>query len=145
MKNKIMTTPLRIIDHPQGDIYHAMKNIDAGYIKFGEAYFSTIKPNLVKGWKMHKKMTLNIIVPLGIVKFVIIKDIKKQINKKNIFEVELSRSNYQRLTIPPKYWVAFQCTSSIDSLILNIADIKHDPDEIERLDIDKIDYNWKIN
>ena len=64
-------TKLKVIDHPQGNIYHALKKSDQGYKKFGEAYFSTILKNEVKGWKKNQILTLNLIVPVGEVSFVL--------------------------------------------------------------------------
>ena len=67
----IILTPLTQIYNPKGDIFHAMKKTSDGYEGFGEAYFSTIPKGTVKPWKKHKLMTLNIIVPVGKIKFVL--------------------------------------------------------------------------
>ena len=58
----IILTPLQQITHPKGDIFHAMKVSDDGFIGFGEAYFSTINKDVIKGWKKHTEMTLNLVV-----------------------------------------------------------------------------------
>ena len=67
----VILTPLKQIKNPKGDIFHAMKRSDAGYDGFEEAYFSTINKEDIKGWKKHTKMTLNIIVPVGEIEFII--------------------------------------------------------------------------
>ena len=139
----VILTPLQKILHPKGDIFHGMKKSDAGFSCFGEAYFSTIKGGEVKGWNRHKRMTLNLVVPIGSVTFVIFDDRSGIGTKNNFFEVELSPDNYHRLTIPPGLWLAFRGKSNGTNLILNIADMEHDPDEIERLDLDQFDYDWK--
>ena len=135
----VILTPLKKITHPRGNILHAIKENDIGYAGFGEAYFSTINPGSIKGWNRHKQMTLNLIVPIGSVKFVIIDD---RIVENNIVEIELSLQNYQRLTVPPGLWVGFQNMYKEPSLILNIADIEHDPDEKDTKSLDEIDYKW---
>ena len=61
----ITLTPLRRIENPKGDIFHAMKASDTGFSGFGEAYFSTVNKSDIKGWKKHTKMTLNLIVVMG--------------------------------------------------------------------------------
>ena len=38
--------------------------------RFGEIYFSTVYPGVVKGWHVHKRMTLNYAVPVGMIKLV---------------------------------------------------------------------------
>ena len=49
---------------------HVLKSSDRGFEKFGEAYFSCINSCAVKAWKKHTLMTLNLVVPIGKVKFV---------------------------------------------------------------------------
>lgn len=138
----VILTHLKIIPHPLGDIFHGIKKSDNGFMDFGEAYFTTIKGNQIKGWNKHKKMTLNLVVPVGKVIFVFYDDRDKSKTKGNFFKIEISLDNYQRLTIPPGIWMAFKGKSNNTNLILNIANMEHDPDEIERLDLDLIDYNW---
>jgi len=67
----ITLTSLKQITHPKGDIYHAMKASDDGFSGFGEAYFSTVNKNDIKGWKKHTEMTLNLVVVIGEVEFVV--------------------------------------------------------------------------
>ena len=138
----VILTPLTIIHHSQGDIFHGMKKSDNGFVNFGEAYFSTINYCEIKGWNKHKIMTVNLVVPVGKVTFIIYDD-RQQSDFKGYFQkIELSPENYQRLTIPPGLWYAFKGKSSGTNLIMNFADIEHDPNEIERLVLNKIDYNW---
>lgn len=40
---------LKHIVVPKGDVYHALKSTDEGYVGFGEAYFSQIEAGAVKG------------------------------------------------------------------------------------------------
>jgi len=118
----VILTPLKKITHPKGDILHGMKNNDDGYSGFGEAYFSTIKRGDIKGWNRHKNMTLNLIVPTGEVTFVIYDDREKSKTKETFYKVDLSPSNYKRLTVPPGLWLAFKGGyANKNNLILNTA------------------------
>ena len=139
----VILTHLKIIDHPKGNIFHGMKSSDAGFSGFGEAYFSTINKGEIKGWNKHKNMTLNLVVPMGAVTFVIYDDREKSGSIGCYFTVKLSPSNYQRLTVPPGLWIAFKGNGKKTNLILNIASKEHDPDEIEKLELDKIEYDWE--
>ena len=138
----LILTPLKQIHHPKGDILHGLKKSDAEYSSFGEAYFSTINNGEIKGWNKHKMMTLNLIVPFGEVTFVICDKRESSRSKGKFFKVTLSQANYQRLTVPPGLWLAFKGESNDINLILNIADMEHDPDEIEKMDLDKFPYNF---
>ena len=44
-----------IIPDERGSIMHMLKSTDKEFIKFGEVYFSTAYPNVIKGWHLHKK------------------------------------------------------------------------------------------
>ena len=137
----VSTTPLSIIDTKGGAVLHAIKSSDNGFSGFGEAYFSTIEHNAIKGWKRHKEMVLNLIVPIGSVRFVLYDDRKNQINQ--FQEIVLSLTGeYARLTVPPMVWVGFQGLDHQSSLVLNIASIEHSPEEIERKGLDEIKFNW---
>ena len=138
----VVLTDLKMIHHPQGDIYHAMKKSDEGFEGFGEAYFSTIKENEIKGWKKHQEMTMNIIVPIGAVTFVLFDDREKSKSTNNYFSVTLSPSYYYRLTVPPGIWHAFKGHNHNLNLILDVANMEHQPDEIIRIDLDKIPLDW---
>ena len=41
--------------------------------------------------------------------------------------------------------MGFQGLSNGSSMLLNIANIEHDPREVDRLEIEKINYDWSIN
>ncbi len=135
--NNIFTSDLKQIKLEDGDVFHGIKKTDFGYKDFGEAYFSSIKYSRVKAWKKHTKMTMNLIVPLGEVKFVMT-------DGKIFQEYILSKENYKRLTVPPMIWFGFQGRSDQDSLILNISDILHDPDEVIKCELDKFSYDWSV-
>ena len=137
MINNVILTSLDIIPTHGGDVMHAMKKTSKGYVDFGEAYFSRIDYSAIKGWKRHQRMTLNLIVPAGKIRFVLFKD--------NVFEeFIISKDNFSRLTVPPMVWVAFQGLDYSGSLLLNIASIEHDSRETDVKDIDEIKFNWSV-
>jgi dTDP-4-dehydrorhamnose 3,5-epimerase len=138
----VVISPLKIISHPKGDIYHGIKNTDSSFSSFGEAYFSLINYNEIKAWKKHFKMTLNLIVPLGEVRFVLIDQRINSSTKGNFLDINISSKNYKRLTIPPNIWIGFKGISKTTNLILNVANIIHDPNEQVNKDLDSIKYQW---
>lgn len=142
--NGVILTPLKKISHPKGDILHGMTESDVGYAGFGEAYFSTITQDEIKGWNKHREMTLNLVVPIGSVTFIIYDNRKISLSKDQYFKVKLSPNNYKRLTVPPGLWLAFKGNNPNTNLILNIASMTHDPDEVEKLNLDKITYNFEL-
>ena len=137
----ITVTPLRRISTDGGDVLHAMKQSDVGYEGFGEAYFSWISKGAVKGWKRHTQMTMNLVVPVGRVRFVFceihsVADCDFRIE-------EIGEEHYARITVPSGIWFGFQGLDTSPSLVLNIASIIHNPSEVERQALSEIYYVWK--
>ena len=135
-------TPLKQIVNPKGDLYHAMKQSDNGYESFGEAYFSTVIKDEIKGWKKHTVMVLNLIVPIGAVEFIIYDDRIDSSTKNQFFSLILSQENYQRLTVPAGVWMAFKGIGEDLNMLLNIASIEHDPSEAISKQLTDINYTW---
>ena len=144
MLEGMLKTDLKIIEADTGSILHALKKTDSGYKTFGEVYFSTVNEHAVKAWKLHQKMTLNLIVPVGEVLFIFLDSRKQSETHNKICKIILSQNPYFRLTIPPGIWFGFKGISNGLNLICNIANIQHDPNEVLRKDLDKIDIDWSI-
>ena len=135
--DEIRVTPLKRIPTIGGDVMHALRASEAEFTKFGEAYFSWIKPGAIKAWKCHLRMTLNLIVPLGSVRFVF--HLPDQIDAVRIDEI--GKARYMRLTVPSGIWLGFKGMGSRSSLVMNLADIEHDPDEVMRKPLSEAKYN----
>ena len=138
-------TPLRIVEVPGGDIFHGLRASDLGYSGFGEAYFSSIHSGVIKPWKRHRRMTLNLIVIQGLIRFAVHDDRAASATYGVTCGYRLGLpDNYQRLTIAPGLWMAFQGLSTGTSLLLNVADIEHDPTEVDRGGRDDFYFDWNI-
>ena len=61
---------------------------------------------------------------------------------KKLEVLKIGEENYSRIMVPPGIWFGFMGINLKDSLVLNIASCLHDPEEVQRLDIKKISYNW---
>jgi dTDP-4-dehydrorhamnose 3,5-epimerase len=138
--NDIVITPLTKISISGGDVFHAMKKSDPGYDGYGEAYFSWVNEDAIKAWKRHKTMTMNLVVPYGMVRFVFCVNESKIMEENRV--IEIGTDNYARITVPHGVWFGFQGLSSPNSLILNISNIIHDQNEVERKLLEEIPYNW---
>ena len=103
MEKLIVVTELKRIETPGGDVFHAMKQSESQYEGFGEAYFSWVNEGAIKAWKMHKRMTLNLVVPVGNVRFVFVSDSEN----KDFRVEEIGEKRYARITVPPGVWFGF--------------------------------------
>ena len=137
--NTIKITPLTRINTPNGDVLHALKNDEKDFFGFGEAYFSWININTVKAWKKHSAMSMNLIVPHGYVRFVFYDELTD-----NYRVEEIGDKRYIRLSVPSGIWFGFKGLFSPSSLILNIANIKHNANEAQKLPQNKFSYDWNL-
>ncbi len=138
--------PLTIIPDERGMILKMLRKDDRFFREFGEIYFSMIYPGVVKGWHIHKKMTLNYAVVNGQIKLVLYDDREGSPTKGEIQEIFLGRENYKLVTIPPLVWNGFKGIGTELAIVANCATIPHDPDEIDRLDPfdNQIPYDWEL-
>ena len=144
MIEDVVLTPLTKVHTKGGNVLHGMKSTDHGYAGFGEAYFSTVEQGAIKGWKRHHLMVLNIIVPVGAIRFVIFDDRKGSVSVNEFQVINISESeNYCRLTVPPMVWLGFQGINN-KNILINIANIEHSPHEVDRKILTEINFDWEI-
>jgi len=140
----MIKTELSIIEAESGSVYHGLKNTDKGFNEFGEIYFSSVIKDSIKAWKLHKQMTLNLIVPVGSVLFCFVDVRENSYTFNDVFKIILSQQPYSRLTVPPGIWFGFKGVSDGLNMICNVADIPHDPNEVMRKNIYEINMDWSI-
>lgn len=128
----VTVSDLKKIPNPKGDIFHALKQSDASFHSFGEAYFTEVNHQEVKGWKQHTKMVMNLIVPVGNVKLYL------KNNDGESFSIVIGTSNYQRVCVQPGVWMAFEGIGENQNLMMNLASIEHDPTESINRDLSEM-------
>ena len=142
----VLVKPLRQILDERGKIMHMIRNDDPDFISFGEIYFSCVYPGVIKGWHLHKKMTLNYAVPFGTIKLVLYDDRASSKTRGELQEIFLGPENYCLVQIPPIVWNGFKCVGTTPSIVANCSTIPHDPNEIERKNPEdpSIPYAWEL-
>lgn len=130
-------TDLKIIGGDKGRVMHGIKASDDTYHGFGEAYFSEVIGGQVKGWKRHNRMVLNLVVPVGAIRFYVYDDRVGSETNGKLVQVTLGPAEtYARLTVEPGLWMAFEGIGQGQNLLMNFASIAHDPTEADALPID---------
>jgi len=138
--------PLKKIPDDRGCIYHMLRCDDDIFEKFGEIYFSTVYPGVIKGWHLHQAMSLNYAVIWGMIKLVLYDDRKNSPTRGNLMELFVGEKNYSLVKIPPKIWNGFQGIGPKTAIVANCATLPHDPNEIKRIDpfTKGIPYDWNL-
>jgi len=137
---------LKQIPDERGKIMHMLRCDDKHFEKFGEVYFSVVYPNVVKGWHIHKTMTLNYAVVSGNIKLVLYDNRDESKTKGEIMEIFIGENNYSLVKIPPMIWNGFKGIGTKLAIVANCATEPHDPEEIMRKDpfTKDIPYDWGI-
>jgi len=136
--------PLRQIIDGRGKVMHMLRRDDPWFQKFGEIYFSVVNPGAVKGWHLHKKMTLNYAVVSGQIRLVLYDTRLKSPTRGRLQDIVTGQVNYALVTVPPGVWNGFQGISEHPAIVANCATTAHDPEEIVRKDpfSKDIPYDW---
>ncbi|MFH0774856.1 MAG: dTDP-4-dehydrorhamnose 3,5-epimerase family protein [bacterium] len=142
----VLVRQLKKIPDERGCIYHMLRKDDPIFEEFGEIYFSVVYPDVVKGWHLHKEMTLNYAVVTGMIKLVLYDEREGSVTKGSLMELFIGEENYCLVKIPPNVWNGFKGIGTKPAIVANCATLPHSPDEMLRLDpyTEKIPYDWKI-
>lgn len=140
----VQVIPLRRIPDERGTIYHMLKRSDPHFKAFGEIYFSTIYPGVVKGWHLHRNMTLHYACIHGRVKLVIYDDREGSKTKGELTELFLGPDDYSLVIVPPGLWNGFKCMGTEAAIMADLIDIPHQESDSIRVDPhgSDIPYDW---
>ena len=146
MIDGIKITPLKQIKDNRGKIMHMLRSDSSIFKSFGEVYFSTINPKIIKAWHLHKEATLNYACVSGKVELALFDDrIQSKTNGK-YQKIILSPKDYYLVTIPPFIWNGFKGIDKKESIIANCLDQPHDENEMVRKEPtdDYFNYKWEV-
>lgn len=146
MIHDVLIHQLRQIPDERGKIMHMLRSDDSHFEQFGEIYFSTVYPGVIKGWHYHKGMTLNYAVVHGSIKLALYDERPKSPTKGELMELFIGDGNYALVKVPPQVWNGFKGVGNIPAIVANCSTIPHDPAEIIRMDPleNHIPYKWDL-
>ena len=146
MISGVAVIPLRQIPDERGKIMHMLRADAPHFEKFGEIYFSVIYPGVIKGWHLHRRMTLNYAVVVGMVKLVMFDPRDESPTRGELMELFIGESNYSLIKIPPGIWNGVKGVGDRPAYLANCATEPHDPAEILRMDpfSSEIKYDWAL-
>ena len=146
MIDGVSVKELRQIPDERGKIMHMMRCDDPHFEQFGEIYFSTIYPGVVKAWHLHKEMTLNYACIVGMIKLVLYDDRTDSSTYRELQEIFIGELDYAIVRIPPGVWNGFKAVGTGAAIVANCSTLPHDPDEIVRMDPFRgcIPYCWEV-
>jgi dTDP-4-dehydrorhamnose 3,5-epimerase len=136
----------KVMPDERGRLGEIFRADDPWFEKFGQVYFTTTYPGVVKAWHYHKKQTDHIYVIKGTVKIALYDQRKDSPTYGTVNELYLSEHCPGLVRIPPGVLHGWMSVRQTEAYIVNIASETYnydDPDEY-RTDPHENDipYDW---
>lgn len=146
MLHDVKTISLRRIPDERGTIMHMLRADDEHFRQFGEIYFSTAYPGVVKGWHEHVKQTQNYAVVQGMIKLVLYDNRPDSPSYRELVEIYTGEQNYMLIIIPPGVVNGYKVIGERSAIVANCATLPHDASEMIRYDPMGADipYDWRL-
>jgi dTDP-4-dehydrorhamnose 3,5-epimerase len=146
MIDGIKVVPLRKIPDERGTIMHMLRADAEHFEQFGEVYFATAYPGVIKAWHLHSRQTQNYAVIVGMIKLVLYDDRPGSPTRGELNELFIGENNYQLVRIPPGIVNGWKCIGTQTAIVANCATEPHDPTEMSRVDpfSPEIPYTWDL-
>ncbi len=141
---KIIKPP--VFADERGTVSLMLKKTDPNFTAFGQVYFSTVYPGVIKGWHLNEVMALNYCVPHGMIKLVLYDERPDSPTKGEVMEIFMGEKNYILVHIPTGVWNGFKCIGDKEAILCNCAESTYEENKQQRIPaLDKrIPYNWDI-
>jgi len=135
---------LRAIPDDRGRLTEILRSDWDEFIKFGQIYFTTANPGIIKAWHYHKIQTDCFFCIKGKARVALYDSRSDSKSFKQINEFLVGESNLQLIIIPPLVFHGFKAISDEEAIMLNIPTELYnyrDPDEY-RIPSDSKDINY---
>jgi len=136
----------KVIPDERGRLGEIFRADDPWFEKFGQVYFTTTYPGVVKAWHYHKKQTDHFYVVRGVLKIALYDERKDSPTYGTVNELYLGEHCPGLVRIPPGVQHGWMCISQNEAYIVNIVSEPYnyqDPDEFRTHPHDNhIPYDW---
>ena len=136
----------KVLCDERGRLGEIMRADDPWFERFGQVYFTTTYPGVVKAWHFHKKQTDHFYVLQGTVKIALYDDRKGSETCGIVNELYLGEHCPGLLRIPPGVQHGWMAVGDCQAYIVNVVSEMYDyssPDEFRtHPHDDSIPYDW---
>jgi len=147
MINGVKIKKLTIHKDERGSLMEIFRCDDELFKKFGQVYYTTANPGMVKAWHYHKKQTDNFTCIKGTMRLVLYDDRKDSKTKGELMELLIDKKNPILVSIPPEVYHGFESATEEEAMAINIPTLPYNaknPDEYRLpFNTEKIKFKWK--
>ena len=137
----------KLLPDDRGRLGEILRADDPWFEKFGQVYFTTTYPGVVKAWHYHKKQTDIFYVIKGTVKVAIYDQRQDSPTCGVVNELFLGEHCPGLLKIPPEVVHGWSCVSESEAYIINVVSQIYNYDQPDEYRTDPhendIPYSWK--
>ena len=148
MIHGVKTKQLRVIPDERGRLAEMLRMDDDIFIKFGQCYFTTTYPGVVKAWHFHKIQTDNFVAVSGMFKVALYDVRDDSPTRGEVNEFFLGDYKPMLLQIPNGVYHGWKCISEHEGIVVNVSTEAYNYDEPDEyrlpFDTDEIPYDWDI-
>lgn len=144
MINGVGIYPRQKFCNDQGCVYKMIQDDDVFFERFGEIYFSFIKPGVIKGWNIHTRMDVNMACVNGTVLLVLYDRRPDSSSTGVIQEIIIGERDYCLVHIPHGVAFSWKALDDKSALIANCATLPHSQEELIKISLTSSDipYTW---
>jgi dTDP-4-dehydrorhamnose 3,5-epimerase len=141
----VAVIPLRQIGDARGKVMHMLRSTDPHFEQFGEIYFSTASPGVVKGWHEHTRQTQFYAVIQGNIRLALFDNRPDSPSYAELQLEEIGAARYCLVRIPPHVIYSFRALGTETAIVANCPTLPHDPAEAIRhpLTGSPVPYIWE--
>jgi dTDP-4-dehydrorhamnose 3,5-epimerase len=137
---------LKVIADERGRLAEILRLDDEIFEKFGQVYFTTAYPGVVKAWHYHKLQRDYFTAVKGMIKLALYDSRHESPTFNRVNEFFIGEHNPVLVSIPPFVYHGFKCISQDEAIVINTPTMPYDhekPDEF-RLNTysPEIPYDW---
>jgi dTDP-4-dehydrorhamnose 3,5-epimerase len=128
----VAVRPIRVLPDERGRLGEIFRADDPWFEKFGQAYFTTTYPGVVKAWHYHKKQTDHICVIKGMLKIALYDGRKNSATFGRVNELHLGEHSPGLLRVPPGVYHGWMNVGTEEAYAVNVPSEVYcyaDPDE----------------
>jgi dTDP-4-dehydrorhamnose 3,5-epimerase len=137
---------LKVIPDERGMLAEIMRPDDPMFRKFGQVYFTTAYPGVIKGWHYHKLQWDFFTCIRGTAKLVLYDARESSPTRGTVNEFFIGLRTPRLISIPPLVYHGFACVGPEECVMLNIPTEPYNreaPDEFRApLNDPSIPYDW---
>ena len=111
----------RVLPDERGRLGEIFRCDDPWFEKFGQVYFTTTFPGVIKAWHYHKLQTDHFYCLRGTVKLALYDAREDSNTRGEVNEIYLSEYLPALVRIPPGVYHGWMCVSDTESLVINVT------------------------